>query len=434
MMWQFYAGKSVFITGASGFVGTAVAFRLLSQTSISHLFLLCRGGLAHLEERWSRYLPPKYIDCLHDPELVTVIQGDIISPDLGASETELQLVRDHANIVIHAASSINLGHSLKSLANPIIHASQNVAKFALECPELESFVYVSTAYANSFLYPESKNCDPRVEEAIYPLGRGRETNLRHEWMQVQKYGHSMEFGTYNFPWPYGYAKHLAERLVTALFAKSNKSLQLLIVRPSVIGPAQSFPYPGFSVPRSTPTTLLAAGLVLSPSFTMQMSSRSNKPETQSSIDEVPVDVVVDRLLCHLAMGTVGPIHAVTGKRKSFTFRTFWEEAIPLRRIPWVPRKAWLDVDWRSPELNTLARIYVIYAASYDFSDERTIRLSENMGEKEKIGLQLFRAGNGQEVGLASREAEILACAQCIARRTVFGWILWWLFYSSWFPF
>lgn len=362
---------------------------------------------------------------------MTVIEGDIVKPNLGISETEFQEIRDHVDIVVHAASSINLGRSLRRLVDPIIHASQNVATFALDCPNLERFVYVSTAYSNSFLYPESDNCDPRVEEKIYPLTSGWRANLRHEWIQVKKYGNSIEFGTHDFPWPYGYAKHLTERLLTALFAQSGKSSQLLIVRPSVIGPAQAFPYPGFSVAQSTPTTLLAAGLILSPSFTMCMSSRSENPETQSSIDEVPVDVVVDRLLCHLAMGTVGPVHAVTGKEKSFAFQTFWDEAMPLRRIPWIPRKCWLDVHWRSTELNALARIYVIYAASYDFSDEKTIRLWGELNGKETIGLQLFRAGNGQEVGLASREADILECARRIAGHTLLGWMLWILFYSPW---
>lgn len=361
---------------------------------------------------------------------MTVIQGDIVKPDLGISLDELQVVRDKVNIVIHAASSINLGQPLKNIMNPIIHGSQNVARLALECQNLQGFVFVSTAYVNSYLYPESDNCDPFVEEIVYPLSSERQTNVYRELMQVQKDGHSTEFEAHNFPWPYGYAKHLTERLLIALFAEAGRSSQLLILRPSIIGPAQSFPYPGFSFPKSTPATFLAAGLILVPSFTVRMSSRSGNPETESTFDEVPVDVVVDRMLCHLAMGTVGPVHAVAGKQKRFTFQAFWEEAILLRRIPWVPRKVWLDVDWCSPKLSALARIFVVYAASFDFSEEKTMRLWETLEDRNKSGLQMFHAGDRRKVGLASREAEILECARRLARRSIVTRVLWLLFYSS----
>jgi fatty acyl-CoA reductase len=44
-MWDYFAGQVVFLTGSSGFMGTAIAYRLLSQAPIAHLYLLCRGGL-----------------------------------------------------------------------------------------------------------------------------------------------------------------------------------------------------------------------------------------------------------------------------------------------------------------------------------------------------------------------------------------------------
>jgi FlaA1/EpsC-like NDP-sugar epimerase len=48
-MWEFYTGKIVFITGGSGFVGTALVYRLVTQAPVAHLYILCRGGLLYVE-------------------------------------------------------------------------------------------------------------------------------------------------------------------------------------------------------------------------------------------------------------------------------------------------------------------------------------------------------------------------------------------------
>ncbi|KAF7592413.1 hypothetical protein BBP40_000261 [Aspergillus hancockii] len=427
-MWAYYSGKVLFITGASGFLGTALVYRIISKAPVAHIYLLCRGGLPRVEEQWRKYLPPKYVDCLYDTGLVTVISGDILEPNIDIKEHHLQTLRERVNIIIHAASSINLTSSLEKLAKPVIYASENIAQCALQCEQLDRFVYVSSAYANAFLYPESDNADPYVEEVLYPLGRGWETNLWDEWKQVQEQGKSREFEAHNFPWAYGYAKHLAERLLLDMFAAANKADKLLILRPSSTGPAQDFPYPGFSVPKSTPTTALAACLIISPSPVVHVTSRAQDPEG-STTDEVPVDVVVDRLLAHLAKGTVGPFHAVSGVRGRYTFRTFWNEAMELRKLPWPCRYKWLNVDWRSESLHPIARAFVIYAASYNFSEEKTVSLWHDLGEEERSGLQLFTSGSGKQVGLAARTEQIRFVVRQVAAKTFFGRILFWLFYT-----
>ncbi|KAE8311600.1 male sterility protein-domain-containing protein [Aspergillus transmontanensis] len=431
-MWEYYSGKVLFITGASGFLGTALVYRIISQAPVAHIYLLCRGGLPRLEEVWRQYLPPRYIECLYDTELVTVIEGDILEPNLGIDEDHLQALQERVNIVIHTASSINLMSSLEKLAKPVIHGSEHVAHFALQCQQLDRFVYVSTAYVNAFLYQESDDTDPYVEEKIYPLGRGWISDVRDEWKQVQREGDSQEYNAHNFPWPYGYAKHLTERLVLNIFSVAGKAEKLLILRPSVIAPAQTFPYQGFSVPKSTPTTVLAACFILTPTLVARVTSRANDPETESTIDEVPVDVVVDRLLVHLAKGTTGPVHAVGGVRMRYTFQAFWEQVMAMRKLPWPLRKEWLDVDWRSRLLHPIARVYVIYAASYKFSEAKTVSLWKSLSEKESSELQLFSSGSRNGVDLAARAKQIRFVAEQFAAKGFLSRVFFWLFYASGF--
>lgn len=44
MIWDYYNGKTLFITGGTGFIGTALLCRLLSQSSPKRVYVLCRGG------------------------------------------------------------------------------------------------------------------------------------------------------------------------------------------------------------------------------------------------------------------------------------------------------------------------------------------------------------------------------------------------------
>ena len=44
MIWDYYNGKIIFITGGTGFIGTTPLYRLLSQAAPEHIYVLCRGG------------------------------------------------------------------------------------------------------------------------------------------------------------------------------------------------------------------------------------------------------------------------------------------------------------------------------------------------------------------------------------------------------
>lgn len=294
--------------------------------------------ISRLEEQWNSRLTPDIAAKMLSYDRMTVLNGDILLPNMGiAPQEQVYALHQMVEIVIHAASSINLGSRLSKISSSILGGSERAAKFGLGCQRLERFAFVSTAYVNAYLSyePDAANpADTTIEESFYPL-----TCAKDEWVAVQKHVSSPALEAHNFPWPYAYAKHLSERLVTEAFDDHGASEKLLILRPSIIGPAQNFPFPGYSIPLSTPSTLIGAGIALTQSLFATVSTQASKSETEATADEVPVDVAVDRLLVHLAKGTTGPVHAVSGNKARMDFMVYWKSYMAFRRVPWPIRPA-----------------------------------------------------------------------------------------------
>ncbi|KAJ5102251.1 hypothetical protein NUU61_004473 [Penicillium alfredii] len=363
---------------------------------------------------------------LNDPR-ITIITGDIMKDNLGLSDLDWQVLQGSVNIIIHAASSINLQSSLKRLSSSIIAPSVSLAERAHEFKKLERFVFVSTAYANTHLWPLSQEPDVAVKEHIYPLCDRASfdpadpeswtylsTQTQEEWNSVQQSGSSREYESYDFPWAYGYAKHLAERLLLQRFAQHQAIDKLLIIRPSVFAPAISHPHPGFSSPFSTPLAGLSAAINLCFGRHATLAARSQDPLTEATLDEVPVDVVVDRLLTHLACGTIGCVHAVSGRKSRQTvgewYRMFMEE----RRLPWAIKPVWTSLSWHSPQLHPVERFYKIIGTSFDFHEDRTVDVLWGLSAHEALHLRLFT--DGKVNSLRPRRNKTRQLGICIGKK------------------
>ncbi|BAE55498.1 unnamed protein product [Aspergillus oryzae RIB40] len=140
------------------------------------------------------------------------------------------MIRDEDHIIIHAASSINLGSALKRVSDPIIGASEIMANLAFTCKRLDRFIYVSSAYSNAHLYPRGPDADVQINEEI--CEPGRQSLVLDELNEVRKSGTSQAYEAENFPWAYAYAKHITERLLQHYFSVHAAEKKLLIIRPT----------------------------------------------------------------------------------------------------------------------------------------------------------------------------------------------------------
>jgi hypothetical protein len=233
---------------------------------------------------------------------------------------------------------------------------------------------------------------------------------------VQASGTSDEYDTHDFPWPYAYAKHLSERLVLQKASEGGALDKILIIRPSVIGPAEEIPYHGFTTPYSSPSTACAAAYALHPGRKIQLATRCQNPEQEATIDEVPVDVVAERILVHVAVGTSGCVHAVSGEKGRLKLEEWWEAFKKERRLPWNVKPIWTSEDWHSADLHHIARSFKIVGTSFAFAEDKTIQAAKKIDSKEMEHLRLF-SKRDQPYSLAHRRHHINHVARQMAKKS-----------------
>ena len=295
---------------------------------------------------------------------------------------------------------------MSEVATSIVDPSLALAEIALGCPHLERLAYISTAYSNAHLHTLHSGTDTFVSEQIHPLRSTGGDSTAFEVADLQAAGTTPEYQFHNFPSAYTYAKHLTERALLSLFAQRGKSDKLLIVRPSIIGPALRDPYPYYEIRGSAPATSFLAAILTSPSFGITFCSRFPDPMRQSNIDEVPVDVAVNRILMHVSHRSSGVVHAVAGQRGRRSFENMWAKAMSERRIPWRPSVGWRDVDWHDEGLHPIGKAFNIVGTSFLFEDVKVYDLWNKMSDADKATFPLFLESPEQSGDICRRRDDV----------------------------
>jgi len=163
---EFYRDKTVFITGATGFMGKVLVEKLLRSTSVARIYLLIRPKKGvPTQQRLAVLLGTKIFDRVRKEKeealsRVVAVSGDITEDRLGLCEEEENVLAETVNIVFHCAATVRFDEDLTKSIGMNVSGVLAIVALAKKMARLEALVDVSTAYCN---------CDiPHIEERVYP--------------------------------------------------------------------------------------------------------------------------------------------------------------------------------------------------------------------------------------------------------------------------
>jgi len=250
---EFYAGRSVFITGATGFMGKVLVEKLLrSCPQVKHLYLLMRPSKGKdADTRLQELLTNQVFEALRQdkPEIfdkVLVVAGDITLPGFGISPADMETICSEVSIIFNSAATVKFDEELKAAVKMNVKGPQQLLQICRKMKRLEALVHVSTAFNNldqDEIREEIYNgtTDPQI---LIDMIDGLDEELIRN-ITTQLVG--------NCPNTYTYTKALAEQM---LFKESG-DIPLAIVRPSIVTAARQEPIPGWVDNLNGPTGFIS---------------------------------------------------------------------------------------------------------------------------------------------------------------------------------
>ncbi|TRY64151.1 hypothetical protein TCAL_04001 [Tigriopus californicus] len=279
---EFFAGRTVFITGGSGFLGKVLIFKLLkSCPKIGEIWLLIREKRGQTpEERLQGILKsPMFKEVEGSLSKVKVITGDVSEKGLGLKPADRRKVIENISVVFHSAATIKFDEVLTKAVFLNVRGTRDLLNLAKNMVKLRAFIHVSTAYCNCHTSKIDESvlfAPPKAQDIIEMCETGDHEVLNSPEKTLEIIG--------DRPNSYTFTKAKAEELVLEAFEK----IPTVVVRPSIVVAALQEPFPGWIDNMNGPT-----GMVVGAGSGFL---RTMKVDRECKADLVPVDQVIN-LLC-----------------------------------------------------------------------------------------------------------------------------------------
>ena len=116
---EFYNGRSIFITGSTGFVGKVLLEKLLRTCpGIERIYILVRPKKGqNPQERVKNLMENGLFKLLSTSvpnisQKVVAVPGDITKPQLGMSPDDVHMLVENVSVIFHVAATVNFNEDL----------------------------------------------------------------------------------------------------------------------------------------------------------------------------------------------------------------------------------------------------------------------------------------------------------------------------------
>ncbi|XP_063924888.1 putative fatty acyl-CoA reductase CG5065 [Zophobas morio] len=328
---DFFANKTIFITGGSGFLGKVLIEKLLrSCTQLKKLYVLMRPkkGRTATERLHQIFDGPLY-DLLkkqHGKDIfdkVEVIIGDIEAQDLGFSAEDRKKLTEEVEIIYHSAATVQFDEDFRKSILLNVRGAKLLLALAKECKNLVAYCHLSTAYCQEQEEVLYEKCYP-------PPADPHRVIEMCEWMSDTTLDSIAQKIRGSHANTYTFTKALGEALV----AEQMDNLPVIIQRPSAVIPIWIEPLPGWTDNLNGPTGLL---LGAGKGVIRTMYGRSDY-----FADYCPVDSTANCLICSTYD------YATYKKRRVYNFTASDEVKVTFKELIDVGRRIVtneLPFDW-----------------------------------------------------------------------------------------
>ena len=290
---RMFHGRSVFITGASGFIGRVLLEKLLRcYGGIRRVYILLRPkkNVPAKERLHRQLLNAPIFDKIRSMQnggqelldKIVVVEGDIGEQMFGLSDSDVNMLLTDTtlSVVFHSAATVKFDEPMHKSIKFNLTATDTVIKLCKRMPNLICLCHVSTAYVNSDMQDNQI-----IEEKLYPMRETPSQMIELARLLDERLMKRIQPALVgDRPNTYTYTKALGEHLI----ALEASQLPVAIVRPSIVVAAWKEPLPGWIDNVNGPTGMLIA---IGKGLLRTMNAKRN-----CRADIVPVDIVVNTMI------------------------------------------------------------------------------------------------------------------------------------------
>ncbi len=253
---QVPGGRTIVLTGATGFVGSLVLRDLLLERenlSLKCVILIIREKKGETAaSRISKLLKKPMYSFLSDKDVeqrVEVLSGDVTQSSAGLSHEDFDRVVNDPTIthVLHCAAAVSFSQELPDAARSNITSSLNMQTLTSRLVQKGAkFVHISTAFIHG---GSCGSLDAPLNEELFPLSPFEAERIYRSMLGTQFYA-SKAMVQLRFPNSYTLSKCVCEHLLLR-----QKTVDTIIIRPSIVCPSVESPFEGWAGDK--PTTIVA---------------------------------------------------------------------------------------------------------------------------------------------------------------------------------